>query len=447
MGYLSMYQNKLRSADNVAAMVKDGERIDYGYCATTSRYVDEALARRIPELQGLKITGGILQTLPEIFKADPTGANFLWQSVHLSSFERERYAKGAAVLLPMRYSELIRWYHENLATNDWIFVQTCPMDEKGYFNFGPSCSHLQAACRTARRVVVEINENMPVCLGENNAVHIDEVDFIVEGDNPPFVDFVPKTPGELDEKVARQVVELIPDGACLQLGIGTMPNAVGTLLLDAGIKDLGVHTEMYVDAFMELSLKGLINGRNKQYRKGLQSYTFAAGSRKLYEFMHNNQELFTAPVDDINDVRTISENPRTISINNAVNVDLFGQISSESSGLRAISGAGGQLDYVLGSYLAKEGASIICLSSTFTDKKGQMHSRILPTLQEGTIVTDTRSNAQWIITEHGAFNCKGKNVWERAEGLISIAHPDFQDSLTQEAEKAGIWKKSLRWRD
>ena len=247
---------------------------------------------------------------------------------------------------------------------------------------------------------------------------------------------------DVDKAVAKLIVEEIPNGACLQLGIGGMPNAVGSLIAESDLKDLGVHTEMYVDAFVDIANAGKITGARKNIDKGRQVYAFGAGTKKLYDYLNKNPECMSAPVDYTNDVRTIASLDNFMSINNAVDLDLFGQVNAESAGIKHISGAGGQLDFVLGAYLSKGGKSFICCSSTFTTKDGQLKSRILPTLDNGSIVTDTRANTHYVVTEYGKVNLKGLSAWQRTEALISIAHPQFRDELIKEAEKMHIWRRS-----
>ena len=319
------------------------------------------------------------------------------------------------------------------------------MDSHGYFNLGPCASHLADAARKADKVFVEINRNMPVCLGGyDNCLHISQIDGIIEGGNPPIDQLGGGgAPTEVDQAVAKLVVEQIPNGACLQLGIGGMPNAIGAMIAESDLKDLGVHTEMYVDSFVDMALAGRITGRCKNVDTGRQTYAFGAGTQKMYDYLDNNPECMSAPVEYTNDVRVISSLDNFISINNAIDVDLYGQVNAESSGIRPISGAGGQLDFVLGAYLSKGGKSFICLSSTFMNKKtGKLESRIRPTLHPGSIVTDTRANTDYLVTEYGMARLKGLTAWERAEALIGIAHPDFREELIAEAEKMGLWRKS-----
>ena len=300
-------------------------------------------------------------------------------------------ADGRAFYGPMRYSELPRFYWENLRPIKVAMFQVSLMDEDGYFSFGPNTSHMSAVCEAAEVVVPQI-----------------------------------------------------PDGACLQLDIGGMPNAVGMMIAQSDLKDLGVHTEMYVDAFVDIAKAGKITGANKNLDRGRQTYAFGAGTQKMYDYLHENPACLSAPVDYTNDMRVIAQLDNFIFINNAVDVDLFGQVNAESAGTKHISGAGGQLDFVLGAYLSKGGKSFICLPSTVTGKDGTVRSRIRPTLAEGSIVTDTRANIQYLVTEYGMVNLKGASTWERAERIISIAHPDFREELIRDAEKMGVWRRSNR---
>ena len=285
---------------------------------------------------------------------------------------------------------------------------------------------------------------MPRCHGGSEAnVHISQVSYIVEGDNPAIGELGAGGPAtDVDKKVAELIVDQIPNGACLQLGIGGMPNAVGSLIAESDLKDLGVHTEMYVDAFVDIAKAGKITGAKKNIDRYRQAYGFGAGTKKMYDYLDENPELMSAPVSYTNDIKNIAALDNFISINNCVDLDLYGQISSESSGTKHISGAGGQLDFVLGAYMSNGGKSFICCSSTFTDKQGVVHSRIRPTLVEGSVVTDTRANTHYIVTEYGMVNVKGLSTWQKAEAIISVAHPDFRDELIKEAEKMHIWRRS-----
>ena len=445
MDYKTEYQRKLITADAAAAMVKSGDWVDYGWAVNTTVAVDAAIAKRLPELENVNFRGGILMWVPAIFQIEDPAAHMTWNSWHMGGIERKAVAQGFSFYAPIRYSELPRYYRESKDPVNVAVFQVAPMDEHGYFNFGPSASHLAAVCEKAEKIIVEVNKNMPRCLGGfQNCIHIDQVTAIVEGDNPPLGQMATAGPAsEVDLAVANLIVPQIPNGACLQLGIGGMPNAIGSLIAQSDLKDLGVHTEMYVDGFVDIAKAGKINGSRKQIDKGRQVYAFGAGTQKMYDYLNDNPECMSAPVDYTNDVRTISALDNFISINNAVDVDLFGQVNAESAGIKNISGAGGQLDFVLGAYLSNGGKSFICLSSTFKNRKtGQVESRICPTLSNGSIVTDTRANIHYLCTEFGCVNLKGMTTWEKAEAIISLAHPDFREQLIQEAAKMHIWRRS-----
>lgn len=446
MDYQAAYQKKLTTAAEAVKAVKSGDWVDYSFCVNHPVALDQALATRMeaePGLVDLNFRGGIALWPPAVTKLPDALGRITWNSWHTSGHERKLMDKGFAFYNPLRYSEMPRYYRENIQHVDVAMIQVAPMDEHGWFNFGTSASQLAALCEVAEVIIVEVNKNMPVCFGGFEVgVHIDNVAMVVEGDNPP----VGQLPGggatAVDEAVARLIVPEIPNGACLQLGIGGMPNAVGSLIARSDLKDLGVHTEMYVDAFVDIAAAGKINGSRKALDKGRQVFTFAAGTQKLYDYINRNPAVMAAPVDYCNDVRIISQLDNFISINNTVEVDLFGQVASETAGTRHISGAGGALDFVLGAYLSKGGKSFICCSSAVQSKDGTMKSRLTPTLTPGGIVTASRANIHYLVTEYGMVNLKGTSTWQRAEKIISVAHPDFRDALTADAERLGIWKRS-----
>ena len=437
------YAAKLVTAEQAAQTVKSGDWVDYGWCTCAPDALDKALAKRYQELYDVKLRGAVLMKRPAVLSVPDTAEHFIWNSWHMGGLERQLMREGIAYYIPLRYSELPRYYRENLAPVDVAMIQVCPMDEDGYFDFGLNASHLSALCQTARKVIVEVNRSFPRCKGTKDArISIHDVDYIVEGDHALPNELPSTQPNAIDTAVADLIVPEIPNGACLQLGIGGMPNAVGSLIAQSDLRDLGVHTEMYVDAFVDIAKAGKITGAEKSIDKGKQVYAFAAGTKKMYDYLNDNPACMAASVAYTNDVRTIAQLDHFVSINNAVDIDLFGQVNAESSGTRHISGAGGQQDFVLGAYLSNGGKSFICCASTMTDKQGNLQSRIRPTLRKGSVVTDTRCNVQYFVTEYGIVNLKGASTWERAEKIISVAHPDFREELIRAAETMKIWRRS-----
>ena len=443
MNYQEMYQQKLTTAEEAVKVVKSGDWVDYGWCGNHPIALDKALAARKDELFDVKLRGGVTMWMPEVCKAPDAADHFTWHSWHCTGVDRKIIGSGVGFFSPMRYSELNRFYRENV-TVDVAMIQVTPMDAHGNFNFALNASHLGDMLDTAKHIIVEVNENMPWVYGlTGTEINIKDVDAVVLGDNPALAQLGGGgAPTDVDIAVANLVVPQIPNGACLQLGIGGMPNTIGSMIAQSDLKDLSVHTEMYVDGFVDMAMAGKITGKYKNVDKGRQVYAFAAGTQKLYDYINRNPEVMAAPVEYTNDVRVIAEIDNFISINNAVNMDLFGQVNAESAGVKHISGTGGQLDFAMGAYLSEGGKSFICMSSTMTDKEGNLKSRIVPTLTTGSICTDPRSCVHYIVTEYGMVNMKGLNTWQRAEAIVGLAHPQFRDELIASAEKMKIWRRS-----
>lgn len=443
--WVEEYRKKLATPEKAVSVVKSGDWIIYSYAANTVPVLDMALAKRTPELQDIQLLAGVSMRPHAVIKADPRGEHFTWDCVHFSAIDRKYYEMGRAFYVPLRYSEVPRYILENLHRVDVLMVQVSPMDQHGNFNLGPTISHYQAAADKTKTIIVEVNEDMPIAHGGyGNYLHISEIDYIVEGGHTGMPQIPFTEPNEVDNQIARYVLEDLRDGDCIQLGIGTMPNALGKLIADSDLKDLGVHTEMLVDSYVDMFEAGRISGRKKQIDRGRMVYTFAGGTQKLYDFIDNNPQVAGYPVDYTNDRAIASRNDNLVSINNALEIDLSGQVCSETIGPRMISGAGGQLDFVDAAYNSKGGRSFICMDSTFTDTEGKKHSRIRPLLTEGAVVTDTRPMVQHVVTEFGKANLKGLTTWQRAERLISLAHPDFREELIKEAQKLNIWRRSNR---
>lgn len=443
MDYSAEYQRKLTPVDEAVKVVKSGDLVHYGEFMMNSAYLDAALAKRVEELHNVNIRTTTCPFPPKAVLADPERKHFIYNDWHLSGASRKLHDKNLCNYIPLTYHEANSFFYRGYVDVDVAMIKVAPMDKHGFFNLGTSCSMTPNACDAARTVIVEVNQHVPQCLGGNReSIHISEIDYVVEGDNQPMPQ-LPELPiSDTDKKIAGLVMEQIEDGACIQLGIGAMPNAVGAMIAQSDLKDLGVHTEMLVDSFVDMYEAGRVTGRRKQLDKCKMAYTFAMGTNKLYEFLDNNPACAIYPVEYTNDPYIIGQNDNVIGINNAIEVDLYGQVASESAGIRHISGTGGQLDFISGSYISKGGKGLICLTSTFKDKDGNLKSRIKPILTPGAIVTVPRSINFYVITEYGVAMLKAKSTWQRAEALISIAHPDLRDELIKEADKMNIWVRS-----
>jgi len=289
---------------------------------------------------------------------------------------------------------------------------------------------------------VEVNTKTPRCLGGlDESIHISKVAAVVEGPNSALLELPATVGSDADHAIAAHVMALLEDGSTIQLGIGALPNIVGGMIAQSDVKDLGVHTEMLADSYVDMYEAGRITGKRKVIDREKMVYTFAMGTQKLYDFLDNNPVAAIFPASYTNDPANIGRNPKVIAINNAIEIDLFTQVASESAGPRQISGTGGQLDFIMGAYKSEGGKGLICLNSTYRKKDGNIGSRIVPALSAGTIVTCPRAVVHYVVTEYGVAQMKAKSAWQRAEALINIAHPDFREQLVKEAEAFGIWRQ------
>lgn len=420
-------------------MIKSGDWVDYACFLATPITLDKELAQRAGEVEDVKVRSLGFPGLAAVAKADPEGRSFKYNSWHFTGADRKLHDQKACNYIPLLYHEGPGYYEKHDITTDVMLLRTTPMDHKGFFNFGVSNSFTRAQISAAKKVIIEVNENMPYCYGGNEEqIHISEVDAIVESNHEDMFSLPEPKISDVDQQIAEIVVSQIENGSCLQLGIGAMPNAIGKLIANSNLRDLGVHTEMLCDSFVDIYEAGCISNRNKKQDVGKFVYTFALGSKKLYDFIDHNPSCSSYPVDYTNHLNHIAANDKAIAINNALEIDLFGQVSSESSGTRHISGTGGQLDYTYGCYHSRGGKALICLSSSVVDKEGSRKSRIRPFLEPGTITTLPRVMVNYVVTEYGMVNLKGKSTWERAKALISIAHPDFREELMEHAQRMNI---------
>ena len=443
MNYQSEYKSKLKTADEAVRIVKSGDWVDYVSGEAFPAELDAALAKRRDELWDVKIRGNLIFDRVEVAECDPTREHFHYNTWHCSGYERSLMDRGLCNFIPMIFRDLVSYYKHYLTVNVAMLC-VCPMDKHGYFNLSCSTGLAKGLLQSANYVIVEINDQLPrVRGGFDEVIHISEVDCIVEGAGHPLPIVPPIAPTPEDVAIANLLVPEIPSGATLQLGIGGMPNTVGSLLAGSDVKDLGMHTELCTPAFVDLFAAGKLTNRCKKIDHGKGVASLAFGSKELYEWIDDNPGIAFCPLSYVNDPAVIAQLDNFISVNSCISVDLYGQVCAETVGLRHISGTGGQLDFVTGAPHSEGGKSFLCMTSSFLDKKGIRHSRIVPHFT-GDIVTDPRTQTHYIVTEYGKVNLMGRSTWERAEMLVSVAHPDFRDELVAAAEAQGIWRRSNR---
>lgn len=430
--YKAIYQTKLTTAEQVAQQVQSGWVIGMDAGPTQTPAIIGAMAEKIraTDTKDVKVHT-MLDSYPFAFYEDNTlfgkMTGYSWFS---SGGARKAVNGGYADLFPAYYRD-IPGHIKRLYDFNAYCVAVSPMDSHGYFSLATTSSYSEAMISKAKRIFIEVNEKQPRCLC-GTQIHVSQVDAIVENTHdipvlpPVVIDDVSRTIGNL-------IAEQIPDGACIQLGIGAIPDATGMALKTK--HDLGIHTEMFTDSMVELLECGAVNNSKKQIHRGKTVTTFAFGSQRIYDYINDNPCFEILPVDYVNDPNVICQNDNMISINAALEVDLFGQVCAESVGTKHMSGSGGQIDYVRGACQSKGGKSFIAFSST---AKGGTISKIKSILTPGAIVTTSKNDVDYIVTEYGIAHLRGESLGSRARQLISIAHPDFRDELTFEAKKRGI---------
>lgn len=429
------------SGDEAARQVKSGAWVEYGFGISQPDVMDQALGRRVRELSDVKVRGTLALRPRAVVEADPENRHVTYLSWYLSGLERKLADRGLCWHTPMNFGETPDYYRRYLGV-DVAILKTAPMDADGFFNFGPSVTYLKAVTEIAKTVIVEVDPAMPPVLGVEHRVHVDDVDFVVEGGTGGLPELKNPPPSAVDFAVAKHIVAEIADGACLQIGIGGMANTVCEMLAQAPVKDLGVHTEMFTNSLVTLAKTGKVTGARKKTHTGLMTYSFAAGAGEMYRFLDRNRECLALPVDQTNLPHYILQNDNVVSICNAVMVDLTGQVCAETAGPRQISGTGGQLQFVRGAYASRGGKSFVCLPSTL-ERDGKRLSRIVPDLGPYNVVTTPRTDVMYVVTEHGIVNLKGKSVPERVRALISIAHPDYREELERKAREYRLLPRSV----
>jgi acyl-CoA hydrolase len=441
--YRTTYRRKLLSPEQAAGLVQSGHQLDYGMSVCMPVALDAALARRRDELRGVRIRGMLAMRPLAVVLEDPDHRAFSYSSWHLSGLERQWTEQGMCDHIPMDYRYQPEIYRKCLAV-DIAFISAPPMDRHGYFNFSLANSATRAILDAADRIVVEINEALPRCLGGfDECIHIDRVDHIVEAGSHPLPELSGAEPTAVERRVAGHIVRQVENGSVIQIGIGGISNSVGQMLAETDLRDLGMHTEMLADAYLALHKAGKLTNAKKRIDRHKGIWSFCLGSRDLYEWAADNPGIASCPVNYTNSPEVMGANDKLVTINCCIEADLFGQVSSESAATRQISGTGGQLDFVHGSFISNGGKSFLCMESTHKDKKsGEIRSRIVPVLPKGEIVTAPRSQIHQLVTEWGSAVLVGLTMRERCRRIIELAHPDFRDGLSREAESLGLLRRS-----
>ena len=407
--------------DEAVAGIRSGDQV-YVHCAAAAPSVLlDALVARAPELEAVGVVHLHIEG-PGPHLAPAMATHFRHRALFIGPNARAAVNEGRADYVPIFLSDVPRLFESRALPLDAVLVNATPPDRHGFCSLGTSVEAMHAAIRAARTVIVQFNSAMPRTLGDS-FVHISDIDLAVEVDVPPYQHAVGAI-GEIERTIGEHVADLVPDGATLQLGIGAIPAATALALRDK--HDLGIHTEMFTDAVVDLVEAGVVTGARKERNRGKIVTAFVMGTSRLYDFVHDNPMVEMRPVDFTNDTHVIRSFSRMVAINSAIEVDLTGQVVADSIGHRLYSGVGGQMDFVRGAALASEGRAIIALPSTAA---GGSVSRISSSLKEGAGIVTTRAHVRTVVTEWGVAELFGKSTRERAEALISIAHPDFRDEL------------------
>lgn len=423
MTWRTWYKEHLFTPAQAVQQIKSGQRVVVAHACGEPSIILDALVANAAQYENVEIIhmvamGKAAYCQPQYDK------NFHHNAFFLGGSTRAAAAEGRVDFTPVYFSEIPSLLREDLRPNVTL-LQCSPPDAHGYVSLGVSVDYTKPAAEDSDLIIAQVNQNMPRTLGDS-FLHVTQIGCLVEADTP-VIELAPPKIGDVERAIGENVASLVRDGDTLQLGIGAIPDAVLLFLKEKN--DLGIHTEMFSDGVVELVEAGVITNKAKTLHRGQSVATFLMGTRRLYDYVNNNPAVAMYPVDYVNDPYVIGQNDNLVSINSCVQVDIMGQVVSTSAGLRQISGVGGQVDFVRGANLSKGGRAIMAMPST--TGKGKI-SKIVPFLDQGSAVTTTRNEVNYVITEYGIAKLKGKSLRQRAEALIRIAHPDFRDELTAE---------------
>lgn len=427
MNWKEVYKQKICTAKEAISNIHSGDRVVVAHACAEPVILTDAMTEAAEKYDWKEIEVVHMVAMGKAgYCAPEMSAHFRHNALFVGGSTRKAVEEGRADFTPVFFSEVPDLLRNDMHVNA-VLMQVSAPDEHGYCSLGVSCDYTKAAAECADIRIAQVNANMPRVLGDN-FIHISKLDYIVPEDTD-LIELQPPKIGEVQKKIGENIASLVKDGDCLQLGIGAIPDAVLMFLKDK--KDLGIHSEMFSDGVVDLIQTGVITNKCKQIDQGQCVATFLMGTRKLYDFVDNNPMVQMKPVDIVNDPRVICQNDNVVSINSCVEVDLMGQVCSESVGLKQISGVGGQVDFVRGANMSKGGRTIMAMPATAA--KGTI-SKIVPLLAEGAAVTTSRCDVDYVVTEYGIAKLHGCTLKERARQLIHIAAPEFRESLKQEYE-------------
>ncbi|MFN2135369.1 MAG: acetyl-CoA hydrolase/transferase family protein [Candidatus Promineifilaceae bacterium] len=429
MNWEAQYRSKIVDADTAMRAVKSGDRLYLGGGVGVPQKLIRSLTARADELRDVNITH-ILTFADAPYAGAPYEQSFRVNALFIGDNVREAVADGRADFTPVFLSEIPSLFRDGTLPLDVALVTLAPPDAHGFCSFGVEVGTTKPAAEEAKIIIAEINRQMPRTLGDC-FIHVGRLKHIVEVDYP-LIEVAIGGSSELHMEVGRHIAEMIPNGATLQMGIGSIPDAVLKNL--ASHRDLGIHTELFSDGVIDMVEQGVITCSKKTFHPGKIVSGFVFGSKRLYDFVHNNPLIELHPTDYVNDPFNIAQNDNMVAINSALQVDLSGQVCADSIGSLLYSGVGGQVDFIRGAARSKGGLPIVAFLST---AKSESLSRIVPTLYEGSGVVTTRNDVHYVVTEYGVARLHGKSVRERAGALIGIAHPKFRDELTWAARELG----------
>jgi 4-hydroxybutyrate CoA-transferase len=430
MSWMRTYESRVTTADRaVEAAVQSGDRIFLTGNCSVPRKLMEALVKRAPELQNVEIYHALTIGSGDYVASEMEG-HIRANSFFIGPNVRKAVQEGRADFTPVLLSEYTLLFKNGILPLDVAFVHLSPPDEHGFCSYGIETGLTKSSAEAARIIVAEINENMPRCLGDS-FIHVSRVDYIVPVKYPLLE--LPMTVGGLSDvhaRIGEHIAELIPDGATMQMGIGAIPDAVLNFLQDK--RDLGVHTELFSDSVIDMVEAGVITNARKTLHPGKITAGFIIGTRRIYEWAHDNPLIELHRSEYVNDPFVIAQNCRQVAINSAIEVDLTGQVCADSMGPKLYSGVGGQFDFIYGASRSEGGVPIIALPA---DARGGMVGRIVPMLKQGAGVVTSRYHVHYVVTEHGIAHLYGKTIRQRARALIGVAAPRFRDELTHAAKE------------